>query len=243
LQDTELAESRTKVEAALATVLGDTGRYKESLEIQQATLKRLLKFHEREHPRVAQALHDIAVTLNMDGQYAASRLLSSEVFEFNRKFYGPDHPRTSNMEYNLGLVLQREGDHGEAETHFRSVINSRSKNSLRKDDPEMIDCIRSLAQCLEKQQKYQAANEYYQTAYQQLLEKSGIESTHTVALGEGIARTLKLKRQLDESTKESKEESTVSGPIHVIFPSGGGGGGGSGRRRGRYPRDDDYGGI
>lgn len=241
LRDPELAECRTKVEAALATVLGDTGQYKESLEIQQAILQRLLELHEWKHPRVAQAQHNIAVTLCKDGQYAASRVLSSEILEFNRRFYGPDHPRTLNIEYNLGRVLEEEGDHGEAETHFRSVINSRGTNFPGKDDPETIGCIRSLAECLENQKKYQAANEYYQAAYQRLLESPDTKYASVVALGEDLARTLKLTHHLAESTIEPKEESLVSEPIHhITLPRGSGGGG---RVRCKfYPRDVTYGG-
>jgi tetratricopeptide (TPR) repeat protein len=231
VEGTELAESKNAVAGALATVLGDIGHYKESLQIQQGTVNRLLTHYTREHPRVVHVLHDMAVTLNMDGQYAASRELSREVFSLNQRFYGLDHPRTSNIEYNLGLVLEREMDNEAAEKHFRNVIDSRTKQSLGENDPETIDCIRSLAHCLEKQQRHRAAAEYYQQAMQRLLRNARpvVESTHTLTLKEDIARCL---RALNESATETgKDESVTENPVPSLVASssfGGGGGGGGG---------------
>lgn len=215
--------------------MGDTGQYKESLEIQQGIVNRLLTRYTREHPRVVQVLHDIAVTLNMDCQYAASRELSREVFDLNQRFYGPDHPRTSNIEYNLGLVLERERDNEAAEKHFRNVIDSRTKQSVGENDPETIDCIRSLAQCLEKRQEYRAAAEYDKLAVQRLLRNDGpvAESTPTIALIEDSARCLRaLHGAINETAKETgTDESIIGSSIPSLA------------RRGRYPgpRDQEYG--
>jgi tetratricopeptide (TPR) repeat protein len=197
---------------------------------------------------VVHVLHDIAVTLNMNGQYAASRELSREVFSFNQRFYGLDHPRTSKIEYNLGLVLERERDNEAAEKHFRNVIDSRTKQPLGENDPETIDCIRSLAQCLGKQQEYRAAAEYYQLAMQRLLRNDGpvVESTQTVALKEDIARCLgALHGPINETAKETrKDESITKSPIPSLSTYTSSGGGGdecwlSSGRRGRYPMPSD----
>jgi tetratricopeptide (TPR) repeat protein len=247
-KDPELVDAKNAVAGALATVLGSIGQYKESLEIQQATLNYLLTSHPREHPRVMHCLHDIAVTLNLDGQYVASRELCTEVLSFNQKFYPPEHPRTSNIEYNLALVLERGGDHEAAEKHFQNVIHSYQETFVGENDPERGDCIRSLAQCLENQQKYQEANRYYELMLQHVVakERSVGESTSTIYLKDDITKCLgRLRVKINEAAKESKEEGSAaerSIPPGVSHGSGGGGGGGSwssggwsGGRQG-YPR-------
>jgi tetratricopeptide (TPR) repeat protein len=78
----------------LAAVLGDTGRYQESLDIQRAVYKEQHARYGAEHPRTLPSSHDLAVTLNMNGNYEESKVLSQQVFKFSINIYGPEHPRT-----------------------------------------------------------------------------------------------------------------------------------------------------
>jgi tetratricopeptide (TPR) repeat protein len=139
----------------LAAILGDTGRYEESLQLQKVVADVMQRRYGPEHPKLAYVLHDLAITLNMNCQFEEACELSEMVFELNSKFYGPVHPRTSNIEYNLGLALIELGDFEEAERHFQYVLDFRKRHTDERSRIGTTECIQSLARSLERQQKYE----------------------------------------------------------------------------------------
>jgi tetratricopeptide (TPR) repeat protein len=151
-------------------VLGDTGRYQESLEIQRAGYEDQSSRYGPNNPRTMHSMHDLAVTVGMNGDYETSEDLSQRVFKFSINFYGPNHPRSWNIEYNLGLVYERQGNYSQGEARFKNILKGRMI-SAKRNHPGTIDCIRHLGFCLERQQKFEESDFYNHLTLEMLKEE------------------------------------------------------------------------
>jgi tetratricopeptide (TPR) repeat protein len=221
----EILKQITESKMVFATILGDTGRYQESLDIQRAVHKQQLARYGPADPRTLSAMHDLAVTLNMNGDYEESKALSQDVFKFNTDFYGLDHPRTWNIEFNLGLLFERQEEFSLAEAHFKNVLTGRF-SSPKRNHPETLDCIRHLASCLEKQRNYEAADSYNQLLREMVKEGHGSR--------EGVSDIVDSRPLKSDREHEQKSTNPISDTVKVAIYIGGGGGGGGGR----YHDDD-----
>jgi tetratricopeptide (TPR) repeat protein len=82
----DLLQQITDNKLVLATVLGDTGRYQESLEIQRAVNEDQYSRYGPNDPRTMHSMHDLAVTLGMNGDCEESKDLCQRVFKFSIDF-------------------------------------------------------------------------------------------------------------------------------------------------------------
>jgi tetratricopeptide (TPR) repeat protein len=227
----------------LAAILGDTGRYQDSLDIQRAVYNEQHARYGPDNPRTLSSMPDLAVTLNMNGNFEESKGLSQHVFKSNINFYGSEHPRTWNIEFNLGLLFERQGDLVQVEAHFKNVLTG-PLNSPKRNHLETVDCIRHLVSCLEKKQNDEEAN-----SYNQLLRKL-VKEGHVPR--EGVS-DIEASRSLNSDGKDEEKPqaiveqeprfaSPISGTAEVVIGGEGWGEGRHGWYHGETAHDTSYGG-
>jgi eukaryotic-like serine/threonine-protein kinase len=135
------------IEADLRNTIGFTYWSIEEFEKSEAMYRRALELNRKtfgdEHPRVANSLTALALTLRDQGKRSEAEKLLREALAMQRKLLGSEHPDVANTLRDLGLVLGKE-NRAEAESVEREALAIR-RRLYGSENREVADSLNRLA--------------------------------------------------------------------------------------------------
>lgn len=102
---------RAEISLALAKVLTLDNRVDEALALMGPAIEIHRRALGRDHPRVANASHDLGTVLFNSGRFASAAEPLQEAYDLRRRYYGDSHPNTVASLANLSGVYGMTGQH------------------------------------------------------------------------------------------------------------------------------------
>ncbi|NNE07453.1 MAG: serine/threonine protein kinase [Gemmatimonadetes bacterium] len=123
----DLAESHEpdKVPAisrSLAIYHHGLGSYDLSIPLFEKALAYSRETYGPDHPRVAQAMGNLAVAIKSEERYEEARKLEEEALAIREAAFGPDHPKVGQNHLNYAGTLKNMGDLDGAKPHVEHAI-------------------------------------------------------------------------------------------------------------------------
>lgn len=134
------------------------GRSSESVTHGRVCLELRQKVLGSDHPETIDSLSDLAASLALRGEVEIAEQMQRQAFEASERILGPGHPDTLNCLSSLASALAYQSKFEEAEATLRQSIRLEVNNPLIKFNRWRQH---NLAVTLEKQGKYDEAEEWY----------------------------------------------------------------------------------
>jgi serine/threonine protein kinase/tetratricopeptide (TPR) repeat protein len=113
---------RSEIEASLASVQLTAHSFEAALEHGEQARAGLELVFGTEHPRVGDALHDLATIYAAKPDYASALELETEALALFRRSFGPNHPRIGRSLSSLGEIRDKLGEREEAALLFEQAM-------------------------------------------------------------------------------------------------------------------------
>lgn len=113
---------RSEIEASLASVQRTAHSFEAALEHGEQARAGLEHVFGTEHPRVGDALHDLAEIYGAKADYATALELETEALALFRRSFGPNHPRVGRSLSSIGEIRVELGEREEAALLFEQAM-------------------------------------------------------------------------------------------------------------------------
>ncbi len=189
--------------SALASVLSDLGKYRETLEIREKVYETRKRIFGAEHPDTLPALSNLALTLSDMGRYREALAKQQQAYEAEKRILGEENPETLAALNNLASCLSSLGMSREA-GEKQKLIYEIKKRTLGDEHPDTLFALSNLAFEMAEQGNYQEALEWQELVYEKRKQTLGEDHPDTLLALNNLAYTLnRLGR--DQEALEKKE--------------------------------------
>src|SRR5690606_2700774 len=113
---------RSEIEAALGLVERTAHAFAAALEHAELARAGIERVFGTEHPRVGEALHELAAIHVAKAVYTAALALETEALALFRRSFGPNHPQVGRSLLALGKVRVKLGERDEAAALFEQAM-------------------------------------------------------------------------------------------------------------------------
>jgi tetratricopeptide (TPR) repeat protein/tRNA A-37 threonylcarbamoyl transferase component Bud32 len=149
---------RSEIEASLAAVQLTAHAFEAALEHGERARAGLEHVFGTEHPRVGQALHELAAIHEAKPDYATALELETEALALFRRSFGPNHPQVARSLSSVGEIRLELGEREEAVRLFEQAIAIFELDELSR--PNLIRTLNLLGMMRYDQGRHQDARAY-----------------------------------------------------------------------------------
>ncbi|PRP99890.1 serine/threonine-protein kinase [Enhygromyxa salina] len=142
---------RGEIEAGLADVERAVETFDLAIEHGERALADVEAAFGPEHPRVADAVAQLADKQFGKGDYQAAQALQTRALELARASLGPDHPQVGRSLTGLGAIMLQKGEREAAARYFEQAIAIFEVDELSR--PSLVDALNRLAMMLFEQDR------------------------------------------------------------------------------------------
>jgi serine/threonine protein kinase/tetratricopeptide (TPR) repeat protein len=146
---------RSEIEASLAAVELTGHSFEAALEHGEEARAGLQHVFGSEHPRVGDALHELAEIHSAKADYAKALELETEALELFRRSFGPNHPRVGRSLSSIGEIRVELGEREEAALLYEQAMAIFELDELSR--PNLIRTLNLLGMMRFDQGRYQDA--------------------------------------------------------------------------------------
>jgi CHAT domain-containing protein len=136
------------------------GKYAEAIPLAERSLALSEKVLGKEHPSVAQSLHNLAALYLQQVSYQKAEPLYLRSLAIWEKTLGKEHPSVAESLNDLAALYQQQGSYQKAEPLYLRSLAIREK-ALGKEHPDVAQSLHNLAALFEQQVSYQKAEPLY----------------------------------------------------------------------------------
>jgi hypothetical protein len=173
------------------------GRFLErSVAAARATVDRLMRGGEAEHPDTVTAMNNLAYLLHEQGNMTEARHLQEQVLDSLRRSAGEEHPVTLSAMNNFAATLVAQGDLAGAQEVQQQVLASRQR-SLGDGHPDTLTALNNLAVTLHKKGDLAGARRLQEQVLTAGRKTFGDEHPATLAAMNNLAGTLQEQGDLE----------------------------------------------
>jgi eukaryotic-like serine/threonine-protein kinase len=202
MADVEHLGRGTLVHAQLLTNLGGVytklARFEEAAQHHREALAIYETSFEKDHPRTAAALNNLAIAQLEGGDPAAAVQTHRRALEMRERLAGEDHPDVATSLSNLGNALRGVGANDEALRVHERALEIRER-TLGPDHPRVAHSIGSLAIGYANAGRLDEALEKFREATRRFEKAHGKDHIQVAASLSNLAYALTLADQLDEA--------------------------------------------
>ena len=141
-------EDQPEIQAALRNTIGSVyaslALYDEARKHLNAALAARRELHGREHPSVAESLHQLAMVIHDQGEYQAAEPLLREALRIRRTTLGEEHQDCAMSLRGLAVARHSQGDYESSETLYRQALELQ-RRLLAPDHDELVTTLNGLA--------------------------------------------------------------------------------------------------
>jgi tetratricopeptide (TPR) repeat protein/tRNA A-37 threonylcarbamoyl transferase component Bud32 len=149
---------RSEIEASLAAVQLTAHAFEAALEHGEQARAGLEHVFGTEHPRVGEALHELAAIYAAKADYASALELETEALALFRRSFGPNHPQVARSLSSIGEIRLSLGEREEAVRLFEQAIAIFELDELSR--PYLIRTLNLLGMMRYDQARHQDARAY-----------------------------------------------------------------------------------
>ncbi len=153
---------RSEIEAALASVELTAHAFEAALAHAEQARAGLEQVFGPEHPRVGDALHELATIHGAKADYAAALELELEALALFRRSFGPDHPRVGRSLSSVAEIRVELGEREEATLLFEQAMAIFELDELSR--PDLIRTLNLLGTLRFDQGRNEEAKTYLERA-------------------------------------------------------------------------------
>ncbi|MFP2913710.1 tetratricopeptide repeat protein, partial [Pyxidicoccus sp. 3LFB2] len=152
-----------RVRLALGLVLQDQGELAEAEAVARDGLATFERTLGPDHPRVYDALNDVASTLVLQQRFDEALPVYERALTVARKTDGPDSLGVAIIHSNLAVLFYRMKKWDEARAHFQTSVGLREK-LFGAYEPTLVVLLRYIGRTLNQQQRFEESVRYMQRA-------------------------------------------------------------------------------
>lgn len=141
---------------------------------------------DADDPAILEAMHDLAVTLEIRGDFHRAREMLETVVDARRRSLGADDPLTLEAKVNLALVLFHQGDYVSAH-NLQQTIADACQSTLGAGTMLTLSAKNNLAMTLNEQGDYTSALALLKTVLDGWQRKVGTENPYTLIAMDNLA--------------------------------------------------------
>src|SRR5436190_1454768 len=160
-QEGALAEARRLNQQALE--LNKQGRYDAAIPLAERALAIYEKALGPDHPDVATALANLALSYQSKRDYARAEPLLQRALAIHEKALGPEHPDVASTLNSLAGLYRTRGDYAHAEPLYQRALAIYEKR-LGPNDPNVASILTNLAILYQSRGDYARAEPLHQRA-------------------------------------------------------------------------------
>jgi tetratricopeptide (TPR) repeat protein/tRNA A-37 threonylcarbamoyl transferase component Bud32 len=149
---------RSEIEASLATVQLTAHAFEAALEHSEQARAGIELVFGTEHPRVGDALHDLAAIYDAKADYATALELETEALALFRSSFGPNHPQVGRSLSSIGEIRGKLGEREAAALLFEEAMAIFELDELSR--PYLIRTLNALGMMRYDQARHQDARAY-----------------------------------------------------------------------------------
>ncbi len=161
LAETYEPESVPAISRSLAIYHHGLGRYDLSVPLFEKALAYSRETYGPDHPRVAQAMGNLALAIKMEERYEEARKLEEEALAIREAAFGPDHPKVGQNHLNYAGTLKNMGDLDGAKPHVEHAIEILVA-AFGPDHQDLTKAYRTLGDILRDQGEFGEAIRQYE---------------------------------------------------------------------------------
>ncbi|KAG2492987.1 hypothetical protein HYH03_008886 [Edaphochlamys debaryana] len=148
---------------ALATCLGEQGKYDEAEKLFRKDLEEAEKGDGPEHANTATALSALAGCLQAQGKLKDAEPLFARARDISSKALGPEHPNSLTVTANLATCMGAQGRHKDALPLYKDLVEN-TKKLQGEDHPDVATALNQLASCQQSLGDFEGAEASSQAA-------------------------------------------------------------------------------
>jgi eukaryotic-like serine/threonine-protein kinase len=221
MADVEHLGRGSLIHAQLLTNLGSVftrlSKFEEAAEHHRQALAIYDASFEKNHPRTAAVLNNLAIAELEGGHTAAAVQTHRSALEMRERLHGENHPDVATSLNNLGNALRRMGKVQEALRAQERALEIREK-SLGADHPRVAGSLGSLAIAYAEAGRLDEALEKFREATRRFENAHGENHIEVASSLSNLAQALTMAGQLDEAMETQERalqiRSKTVGPKH-----------------------------
>ncbi|MCA9650464.1 MAG: serine/threonine protein kinase [Myxococcales bacterium] len=155
--------ARARLDGSLGVLYSATGEHARALERFEAAHEAKREVLGAEHPEVAGALENVALSLGELGRPRDAEVLHRRTAAIMEEVLGPEHPDFAFSLMNLGYAVAALGKHDEAIEHYSRALEI-SRAALGPRHPQVSRALSSLGRAAVDQDRLLEAEGYYREA-------------------------------------------------------------------------------
>lgn len=140
----------------LSSLYAYTHKYDQAEQAGEQELAEYVKAYGPQDPRVATALNDVAVNLDLNGKLAQAEQAYGRAMVLEEKAPSPDQGLVAQIEVNMGALYRKEGKYPQAESLMLQALASQAK-VYGPNHPEVASTLSSLGLLYEYEMRYSDA--------------------------------------------------------------------------------------
>jgi tetratricopeptide (TPR) repeat protein/predicted Ser/Thr protein kinase len=202
---------------AVAAAHGTRGNYDDALPMQERVIEMRRELLGDDHPRVATALRQYAVTLTHVGRYGDAREAQLSALTTLQRSLGERHPQVALAHNSLGLALQDHGDDDAAIGEYRLAIEI-AEASVGESHPAVSIALDNLGLIYRKRKQFDLAQEHHERALAVTLKTFGPDAPDAAASLSNLGIVARERGDLDRALELYEESLRIRiaafGPEH-----------------------------
>jgi serine/threonine protein kinase/tetratricopeptide (TPR) repeat protein len=151
------------LDAKVATLYLEEGKYQEALERSQRVLAARQKMMRADDPHIASAMGDVADVLGQLGRYDEAIALYRRALDSATHAVGADHPMCSSLHTNLGAMLHASGHNAEALAEYQRAQEI-TEHALGPEHPQIATIAANLGGILLDEGRFEEAATQFKRA-------------------------------------------------------------------------------
>lgn len=151
------------------------GKYSKAIKIAEHILERYEQAYDPEHPKIGEALNNLAGLYEAQGYYTKAEPLYKRALAIREKKLGPNHPAVGTTSNNLALLYRAQGRYAEAEPLCKRDLQIIVK-SLGPDHPAVGSSLNNLASLYKDQGRYAEAEPLFKRSLE--IRKKALSPDH-----------------------------------------------------------------